>query len=133
MTPDEKEAIRARHYPYALASLASLFCEGCGERWPCNAVGLLTALDEAEAECAQSKAEVDRLTDNPEWDATEGAHPAWWRGCDHGVARDRARILAAVEGLPEPERTITWGTWEQNGWDAAIAAVIAIVKGEAQS
>ena len=21
--------------------------------------------------------------DDPEWDATEGAHPAWWRGHDH--------------------------------------------------
>jgi len=24
------------------------------------------------------------LADNPEFDATDGAHPAWWRGCDHG-------------------------------------------------
>lgn len=24
--------------------------------------------------------------DNPEWDATDAAHPAWWRGNDAGVA-----------------------------------------------
>lgn len=23
--------------------------------------------------------------DDPEMDGTDGAHPAWWRGCDHGV------------------------------------------------
>jgi hypothetical protein len=33
--------------------------------------------------------------DDPELDATDGAHPAWWRGNDAGVA-GACRVLAAV-------------------------------------
>jgi hypothetical protein len=59
--------------------------------------------DDACAFCGQTgrttTAEVDRLRDNPQWDATEGASPAWWRGCDHGVAAERARIHNAMLGL----------------------------------
>jgi hypothetical protein len=32
----------------------------------------------------ESKPEYDGL-DNPEWDGTDLAHPAWWRGCDSGA------------------------------------------------
>jgi len=36
------------------------------------------------------------LVDNPELDATDGAHPAWWRGHDHGadaICREATKIL----------------------------------------
>ena len=32
-------------------------------------------------------AEELQRADDPEWDATDAAHPAWWRGCDYGCAR----------------------------------------------
>jgi hypothetical protein len=41
--------------------------------------------------------------DYPEFDATDGAHPAWWRGDDHGYAkgieaeRDRLESLVLAE------------------------------------
>lgn len=58
--------------------------------------------------------------DDPHWDGTDGAHPAWWRGNDAGFAaawRDLAKILAdpstylraaAVSDLPwaEARRTV---------------------------
>lgn len=33
--------------------------------------------------CPSCGAAVPWHPDDPEWDATEGAHPAWWRGHDH--------------------------------------------------
>ena len=38
---------------------------------------------------------VERLTvDDTTLDATDGAHPAWWRGHDHTEARMRAQVEA---------------------------------------
>lgn len=39
--------------------------------------------------------------DDPIWDATDGAHPAWWRGHDHAAqkmqeALDKARAEATA-------------------------------------
>jgi len=91
--------------------------------------------------------------DDPILDGTEGAHPAWWRGDDHGYARgvaaerkrlahpdarlqrdidmiaaavaaERARITAAVETI-RPVLT--------DGWDdphVSLAAVLRIVNPE---
>jgi hypothetical protein len=36
------------------------------------------------------------LPDNPHWDCTDGAHPAWWRGCDYGVESVIRTIRKAV-------------------------------------
>jgi hypothetical protein len=133
MTPDDLAAIRARTMnedtDALLAEVDRLTAELIHDanRFLRHA----EHLRECQPQRERLKAEVDRLTDNPEWDATEGAHPAWWRGCDHGVARERARILAAVEGLPvyssDPE---SWA----DGWVyrqvVDRAAVLAIVKGE---
>jgi hypothetical protein len=57
--------------------------------------------------------EVDRLT------AEKAPYPS--------ILRERARILAAVEGLMRPGLT---ETEYAAGWNNAIAAVIVIVKGE---
>jgi hypothetical protein len=54
---------------------------------------LILRLERAEARIAE-------LTDNPEFDATDGAHPAWWRGHDDGARKARARI---AELLNTPE------------------------------
>jgi hypothetical protein len=34
--------------------------------------------------------------DDPTLDATDGAHPAWWRGHDHGVEQAVSRLLHVV-------------------------------------
>lgn len=34
-------------------------------------------------------------TDDPTLDGTDYAHPAWWRGCDHGV-RQAVGVLERV-------------------------------------
>lgn len=48
---------------------------------------------------AERKARVDaRECCKPEWDGTEGACPAWWRGSDRGWEAAQAR-LAEAEGL----------------------------------
>lgn len=39
----------------------------------------------ASDEVIELRAEVERLRDDPECDATDLAHPAWWRGNDAGV------------------------------------------------
>lgn len=51
------------------------------------------------AETTGMTGDTDRLAeDNPEWDGTDAAHPAWWRGNDAGVAAT-VRILAdAMDG-----------------------------------
>jgi len=36
--------------------------------------------------------------DNPDLDATDGAHPAWWRGCDHGSIRTAKVLQRVAEG-----------------------------------
>lgn len=43
--------------------------------------------------------------DDPEVDATDGAHPAWWRGQDHGVCMTTASIRKMLRG----EKTGTFG------------------------
>ena len=43
--------------------------------------------------------------DNPELDGTDGAHPAWWRGCDAGAdstVHIIHRILDEIENGVEP-------------------------------
>jgi len=39
-----------------------------------------------------------RAEDNPEWDATDAAHPAWWRGDAHGVQVCVDRINRILDG-----------------------------------
>jgi hypothetical protein len=109
--------IRARHKsdPYRNG-----FCLVDGDPWPCDVTQALAEVDRLRrspdvlreldliGRAARAEAEVDRLADDPQWDATEGAHPAWWRGCDHGVARERARIHAAVEGLVREPHIPDW-------------------------
>lgn len=53
------------------------------------------------------------------FDTTDGACPAWWRGCDHGWAKGQKRI-AELEGLlqvfaqtstPKPSPTEEYNLW----------------------
>lgn len=49
--------------------------------------------------------------DNPFWDGTDAAHPAWWRGHDATAQRMIADLAAAL-GLPP-----------SLGWPALVARV----------
>lgn len=37
--------------------------------------------------------------DDPFFDTTDGAHPAWWRGCDHGFKKGLEMWQRALDGL----------------------------------
>lgn len=72
-----------------------------------NAVSRATAELTAEnaglrAECERLRAELAaRPADDPELDATDGAHPAWWRGHDYVAAvyqREIGLLRAMVDG-----------------------------------
>ncbi len=52
-----------------------------------------------EAEYVKLRAEL-AWTD-PQWDATDGAHPCWWRGHDRGVAGMRQRLEEVTRDLRE--------------------------------
>lgn len=43
-------------------------------------------------------AEIDRLRDMPDTDASEDAHPAWWRGVDHGCCEAVEVLRKAADG-----------------------------------
>jgi hypothetical protein len=45
------------------------------------------------------------MTDNPDFDGTEGAHPAFWRGHHHGAAGVTAVLADALDGRLKPGRT----------------------------
>lgn len=49
-------------------------------------------LRRAHAEIDRLRAEVAALRDDPEFDATDGAHPAWWRGHDYVSARFKEEL-----------------------------------------
>lgn len=40
------------------------------------------------------------IKDNPEWDATDFAHPAWWRGEQHAVTQVVKQIEEILDGKP---------------------------------
>lgn len=44
---------------------------------------------------------VDALRDRPEFDATDAAHPAWWRGNDRGVEATVEIVNAALDGTTQ--------------------------------
>lgn len=60
-----------------------------------------------ETLCAErEKAKRLPAPDDPEWDATDFAHPAWWRGHVHGVTGAAAVIRAALDGKDDGHGTI---------------------------
>lgn len=65
----------------------TLHVRGGWQSLPLTADGLPVALVD----------EVKRLRDDPELDATDGAHPAWWRGHDHASKQWRAKIDHCAE------------------------------------
>lgn len=46
---------------------------------------------------------VLRMIDDPEFDATDAAHPAWWRGCDHGCKQMAIRVQKIIGGCGCPD------------------------------
>jgi len=71
---------------------------------------MLTAKELAESLCCDAPASqrsiesviqqvMDELADDPQWDATDSAHPAWWRGNDAGANAVAAIALNAAHGM----------------------------------
>ena len=46
--------------------------------------------------------------DNPFWDCTDGAHPAWWRGEEYSI---KMMIKKVNEWLDEPIDKLTAGSY----------------------
>ena len=44
-----------------------------------------------------------RLEDNPWFDGTDYAHPAWWRGTDHGVKQTVKIVNEILDGKRKGE------------------------------
>jgi hypothetical protein len=126
MTPDEKESIRARDARgFTGESSYSVEWEAYAAQALSDRRALLTALDEAEAECAQSKAEVDRLTAE-----VRMAHIDWQ---NDGRCHERDRIEARVRVLRGEchSRSGLMCDVDDNGVCTTLiprAAVIAIVR-----
>lgn len=49
---------------------------------------------------------AEELRDNPELDATDAAHPAWWRGHDHTARRVGEELQKARERAELAQRTM---------------------------
>lgn len=92
------------------------------------------------AETTGMTGDTDRLAeDNPEWDGTDAAHPAWWRGNDAGVAAT-VRILAdAMDGKDNGRGVIGYAPLEalrrrviaaRSARQAALDEAAQIVEGE---
>jgi len=46
-------------------------------------------------QAAEEIEKLRKLYDDPQWDATDAAHPAWWRGEDYGACQ-AAKLIADV-------------------------------------
>lgn len=66
--------------------------------------------------------EPPQFVDDPEMDATDGAHPAWWRGCDYGVEQVCRIIGAVLDGDPGPHH---FGSAKLTEVVARVAALAA--------
>jgi len=53
--------------------------------------------------------------DNPELDATDWAHPAWWRGNDRGVEATCEMLHAIIDGK-YPQGTVGYEPLERLRW-----------------
>lgn len=52
------------------------------------------------------RAEVERLEDNPENDATDFAHPSWWRGEKYGSIGVARRLQQTIDGKDDGTGTM---------------------------
>lgn len=62
--------------------------------------------------------------DDPDFDGTDGAHPAWWRGCEHGV-RTTAKIMQTWLNREDHRGVYGWSTL--NDLRQQILAMKAVV------
>lgn len=75
------------------------------------------ALVERDETIAQLRADIERLRDDPEADATDFAHPAWWRGQDYCFAVMCKEANEILDGK-EPTGTCNepWESLRQRLW-----------------
>lgn len=68
--------------------------------WQAIVDALKAERDAATARAEGAEGERDQWRDRPETDATDYAHPAWWRGNDAGVAAVVAMLSKHLDGEP---------------------------------
>lgn len=59
-----------------------------------------------QAYFATARRKAEQAIDNPELDATDGAHPAWWRGHDYVSSQFRDALLKERARVAELEASI---------------------------
>lgn len=69
---------------------------------------------------AELVAAYRRAADDPQLDATDDAHPAWWRGDDHGFRTMCAEVESVLDGA-EPKGTCRepWESLRRRLWALA--------------
>lgn len=65
----------------------------------------------------------DAQWDAPDLDGTDGAHPAWWRGCDHGVSMTVRSLTRTLDGLDDGSGA--YGSSEMETMRRRILAMLA--------
>lgn len=65
-------------------------------------------IERSELEARLKEAEEKLALDNPELDATEGAHPAWWRGHDHTSKVFKSKLTAAEARTEKAEKKLKY-------------------------
>jgi hypothetical protein len=75
---------------------------------------------------ARVRAEAIKEADNPDWDSTDAAHPAWWRGNDAGVEA----VVKIVGGILDGDKPGTHGSKTLTALVQRLARVRAEAKRE---
>ena len=73
------------------------------------------------------------IPDDPEFDCTDAAHPAWWRGCDYGTDSIIREVTAILDGKqPAGSCSEPWESLRKRlaALTAERARIVALVKQE---
>lgn len=102
----------------------------------------LSRLTVCECPCHRSAIVEGLDADDPLLDATDGAHPAWWRGHDHTAAKIaearaelhtlRGQIAAVLAAAGDPYVGDDPSTGEYRSWSIAVCDVLQRTEGDYQ-
>jgi len=91
----------------------------------CNCGGALASENE------YLLAKVKELKDTPELDATDAAHPAWWRGNDYGVLQTVSIVNKIMDALESEDSNAevprNFGSEELNKLQARLKRLYSVI------
>lgn len=121
--------VRRNTYPFSSSMVpAKEWLCGTYDKWM-NGVCVGTNQSEQclRNQLATVTAERDHLkaADNPEWDCTDCAHPAWWRGHEH-TAKSMCQIINEILDGEDDGRGVANEPWESTRRRIRDMAVMAV-------